>query len=66
MRDSINVEDIDGAAGGDKYKKYTTRNHIRSDDIEGAQVKIYHKIYYDKEKFMGAKEPPKKTICQLR
>jgi hypothetical protein len=44
----------------------TTRNHIKTDDIPGATVKIYHKYYYDKENYMGEKEPEKKKPHEMR
>ena len=48
LRETNAVDDIEGATKQCKYQKIQTRNHIRSDDIDGATVKIYHKIYYDK------------------
>ena len=45
---------------------FNTRNNVRSDDVDGAQVMQYHKFYHNKEEYMGPKDPPKKTMAELR
>ena len=45
---------------------FNTRNNVRTDDVDGAQVMQYHKFYHNKEEYMGPKDPPKKTIAELR
>lgn len=66
LRDYMLIDDIPGVRREDKHEHIKTRNHIRSDDVPGAQVKNYHKFYPDKETYMGQKDLPKKTIRELR
>ena len=54
----MNIHDIPGATKTDRYTQIATRDRfLRSDDIPGATVKVYHKYYYDKEGYMGPKDP---------
>lgn len=58
LRDGMNIHDIPGATKTDRYTQIATRDRfLRSDDIPGATVKVYHKYYYDKEGYMGPKDP---------
>ena len=66
MHDNMVINDIPGATKRDKYGHIATRDNNKCDDIPGASVKNYHKIYYDKESYMGEKEPPKKKISDMR
>lgn len=54
IRDTLLVEDIEGAKFNDKHKHRTVRDNISCKDIQGAVVKDYYRISYDKETAMGA------------
>lgn len=60
------INDIPGATKRDKYGHIATRDNNKCDDIPGASTKVYHKIYYDKEGYMGPRDPPKKKFSEMR
>lgn len=66
-RDNMITDDIEGAACNTHSKRhYMIRNNLRSDDVPGAQVKQYHRFYHNKEGYMGPKDPPAKSMADLR
>jgi hypothetical protein len=61
IRSNLEAKDVNGPTRGELMQKFNTRDNLRTDDIKGAQTKIYHQYYYDKQSYMGAQDiPPKK------